>query len=108
MSRLIGNHSSDKEEETGLKERQSSKGQGEGWKERGSSDRFSRVRLLAFNDDETMADIDEANIDPYLHLGLNPQATEKDIKSAYRKKSLILHPDKVRSSPLLRSSLFSC
>jgi curved DNA-binding protein CbpA len=46
-----------------------------------------------------MEDIDEANIDPYLHLGLKPEASEKEIKSAYRKKSLVLHPDKVRSPP---------
>lgn len=38
---------------------------------------------------------DEANLDPYLQLGLDPTATEKDIKSAYRKKSLKCHPDRV-------------
>ena len=45
---------------------------------------------------------DDANVDPYLHLGLTPAATEKDIKSAYRKKSLGCHPDRVSSiHPLL-------
>ncbi|KAL7411424.1 hypothetical protein BDY24DRAFT_396725 [Mrakia frigida] len=44
-------------------------------------------------------DQDEANIDPYLHLGLTPAATEKDIKSAYRKKSLGVHPDRNPDNP---------
>lgn len=42
---------------------------------------------------------DEANIDPYALLGLTPASTEKDIKTAYRKKSLTCHPDRVRSAP---------
>lgn len=41
-------------------------------------------------------EIDEANIDPYDQLGLTPTATEKEVRSAYRKKSREVHPDRVR------------
>jgi len=44
---------------------------------------------------------DEANLDPYAALGLTPAATEKEIKSAYRKVSLKCHPDRVRWAPRL-------
>lgn len=39
-------------------------------------------------------DYELSNFDPYEILGLSPSASSRDIKSAYRKLSLILHPDK--------------
>lgn len=44
---------------------------------------------------------DEANLDPYAALGLTPAATDKEIKSAYRKVSLKCHPDRVRRRLML-------
>lgn len=46
---------------------------------------------------------EEREIDPYEVLGLTPEASEKDVRKAYRKKSLKCHPDKVgvvRGSPV--------
>lgn len=39
-------------------------------------------------------DYEMANFDPYEILGISPGARQADIKKAYRKLSLILHPDK--------------
>lgn len=39
-------------------------------------------------------DYEMANFDPYDILKIEPSATEAEIKRAYRKLSLILHPDK--------------
>ena len=40
---------------------------------------------------------EEAALDPYALLGIEPAATEKEVKKAYRLKSLKYHPDKVGS-----------
>lgn len=40
---------------------------------------------------------EERDIDPYEVLGLTFEASEKEVRKAYRKKSLKCHPDKVRS-----------
>lgn len=39
-------------------------------------------------------DYEMANFDPYDILKIQPSATEAEIRKAYRKLSLILHPDK--------------
>jgi len=41
---------------------------------------------------------EEREIDPYKALGIDLNATAKDVQRAYRKKALKCHPDKV--SPL--------
>jgi DnaJ family protein C protein 9 len=41
---------------------------------------------------------DEEDVDLYAVLGLEPTATEEEIKKAYRKSALICHPDKHVSS----------
>ena len=41
---------------------------------------------------------DEDEVDLYAVLGIEPTATEEDIKKAYRKLALICHPDKHASS----------
>jgi DnaJ homolog subfamily C member 9 len=41
---------------------------------------------------------DEDDVDLYAVLGVEPTATEEDIKKAYRKSALIYHPDKHASS----------
>lgn len=41
---------------------------------------------------------EEKEIDPYASLGLETSATDKDVKRAYRQKSLLYHPDKVCQS----------
>lgn len=43
-----------------------------------------------------MPEQDSEDINPYVLLGLKTEATERDIKSAYRKLSLSVHPDRVR------------
>jgi len=51
---------------------------------------------------------DDPEINPYELLGLSTDATDQDIRTAYRKLSLKVHPDRVReahsSNPLFRSS----
>ena len=39
------------------------------------------------------------NLNPYLVLGLTPDASAEDIKKAYRLRSLKHHPDKVGNTP---------
>lgn len=39
---------------------------------------------------------DEPETDPYELLGLNTESTEQEIRTAYRKLSLKVHPDRVR------------
>ena len=39
-------------------------------------------------------DYENANFDPYEILGIDTQTSSADIKKAYRKQSLVLHPDK--------------
>lgn len=39
-------------------------------------------------------DYEMSNFDPYEILGLDPSASSSEIKRAYRKQSLVLHPDK--------------
>lgn len=51
---------------------------------------------------------DEANLDPYAALGLTPTATDKEIKSAYRKVSLKCHPDRVRRRLAYAKCLARC
>lgn len=41
---------------------------------------------------------DDEDINPYDLLGVLFDATDNDIKSAYRKQSLKVHPDRVRLS----------
>ena len=40
----------------------------------------------------------EEEVNPYELLGLNTESTENEIKTAYRKLSLKVHPDRVSSS----------
>lgn len=40
---------------------------------------------------------EEAGLDPYALLGLETAASEKEVRKAYKMKSLKYHPDKVRS-----------
>jgi preprotein translocase subunit Sec63 len=51
---------------------------------------------------------DDAEIDPYDLLALSTEATDQDIRTAYRKLSLKVHPDRVcvihSSNPRSRSS----
>ncbi len=42
----------------------------------------------------------EEDVNPYELLGLSVEATEPEIKTAYRQRSLKVHPDRV-SSPFL-------
>mmetsp|Transcript_23906 Transcript_23906/g.67219 ORF Transcript_23906/g.67219 Transcript_23906/m.67219 type:complete len:364 (-) Transcript_23906:469-1560(-) len=44
--------------------------------------------------EELSGEGEEEEVDLYERLGLQPEATEKEIKSAYRKLSVQLHPDK--------------
>lgn len=41
---------------------------------------------------------EEAAIDPYAVLQVEPAATEQEIRKSYRKLSLKYHPDRVRST----------
>lgn len=38
---------------------------------------------------------EESALDPYVVLGVEPTASEKEIKQAFRKMSLKCHPDRV-------------
>jgi len=49
----------------------------------------------------------EEDSNPYELLKLESSATEGDIKTAYRKLSLKVHPDRVRSSTCPRLRLHS-
>lgn len=42
---------------------------------------------------------EEAEINPYELLGLTSDATDKDIKTAYRQRSLKVHPDRNPNNP---------
>jgi DnaJ family protein C protein 17 len=48
---------------------------------------------------------EESALDPYLILELGITANEKDISKAYRKKTLLYHPDK-NPTPEAGTSLF--
>jgi len=41
---------------------------------------------------------DNPEINPYELLGLSTGATDQDIRTAYRKLSLKVHPDRVRAT----------
>lgn len=48
---------------------------------------------------------DDPEINPYELFGLSTEATDQDIRTAYRKLSLKVHPDRVRTTysyPALR------
>lgn len=45
---------------------------------------------------------EESALDPYTLLNISSTATEKDVRKAYRQKSLKYHPDRVRPFPTLR------
>lgn len=53
---------------------------------------------------------DNAEINPYELLGLSTDATDQDIRTAYRKLSLKVHPDRVcvTHSSNTRSRSFRC
>jgi len=42
---------------------------------------------------------DDPEINPYDLLGLSTDATDQDIRTAYRKLSLKVHPDRNRNNP---------
>lgn len=44
-------------------------------------------------------DADLVKLDLYALVGADPNGTKKDIKKAYRKKALLLHPDKNKDDP---------
>ena len=46
-------------------------------------------------------------VDPYELLGLKIEATEQEIRTAYRQRSLKVHPDRVRQIPIGRASIHS-
>ena len=51
----------------------------------------------AVKDDEIERILSAFRLDAYAVLGLQPGVTESDIKNIYRKKSLLIHPDKTRN-----------
>ncbi|EPE10141.1 hypothetical protein F503_05236 [Ophiostoma piceae UAMH 11346] len=51
----------------------------------------------AVKDDEIERILSAFRLDAYAVLGLQPGVTESDIKVTYRKKSLLIHPDKTRN-----------
>jgi DnaJ family protein C protein 8 len=51
----------------------------------------------AFQDKEIDRILKEFRLDAYAVLGLLPGVPESDIKMAYRKKSLLIHPDKTKN-----------
>jgi DnaJ family protein C protein 9 len=57
-----------------------------------------RVTLHMNSNNLAASFFDEEDVDLYAVLGLEPTATEEEIKKAYRKSALICHPDKHVSS----------
>merc|ERR1719198_2505336 len=41
---------------------------------------------------------EEEEVDLYERLGIQPEASDKDIKKAYRKMSVEYHPDRIRAT----------
>ena len=50
---------------------------------------------------------DDPEINPYELLDLSTDATDRDIRTAYRKLSLKVHPDRVRANYSMSSNLRS-
>ncbi len=48
---------------------------------------------------------EEAAMDPYALLGVKPESSEKDIQKAYRKQTLLYHPDRVGLGVQCRRSI---
>jgi curved DNA-binding protein CbpA len=53
-----------------------------------------------------MAPVEDEEVNPYELLGITIEATEGDIKSAYRKLSLKVHPDRVSFHISASTSIF--
>ena len=60
---------------------------------RGDHRRRSRHRDVAVRASTSAKNAGNASDDPYALLGVSPSASAKEIKSAYRKRALELHPD---------------
>lgn len=66
---------------------------------------WSIVFILLYKISNITISISETNFDPWKILDISESATEKIIKSAYRKLSLKYHPDKVDTSSMSQSEI---